>query len=306
MSTEMREQLHTPSRIAFRIPNPDCTPSSEEIIVRVSQLPLTRVSTIQNKWFSTLVLINQPSSSAAQIILPDGSEITGLREPGSACLLPPGTIVMPRDSSQAQLIRYDTPVSSFRAFAERFGMDKKPPLRSIGFATDPFLRVLSRTVQPLLERSAPRTNEFGEFFTLSFYRHLLEQYELTSPAQARFVGGLSPCHKRLVEDALRTATETPISIEVLASRCGFSSRHLARAFRQSFGVSFHRHLLNLRLLKAKSLLVETDLTLKEIGVEIGYADQATFTESFTKLVGSSPGRYRRQFRPECDPSRTAN
>jgi AraC-like DNA-binding protein len=245
--------------------------------------------------FTILVLINQPLTHATDVTLPGGSALELLRKPGDVCFLPPRTAINLRAGSQAAVVQYGTTESSLKAFAERAALDDKYSLVAPLAGTDTFLLVASRTVRPLLLEPASFTAEFGRIFAFSFYRHLLGRYGTKASAQGRFVGGLSPQHRRIVEEELETSAGTILSIDTLAERCGLSSRHFARAFRQGFGVPFYRHLMNLRLEQAKRLLLESNRSLKDIATEIGYSDQATFTESFTAAVGSSPGRYRRRY-----------
>ncbi|NYF79032.1 helix-turn-helix domain-containing protein [Granulicella arctica] len=99
----------------------------------------------------------------------------------------------------------------------------------------------------------------------------------------------------MIDEKLNASCNQVPTMEGLAERCGLSDGHFARAFRQSFGSSFHKYLLEARIKRAQKLLLESNASLKQIALEIGYADQPTFTESFTRVVGMPPGRYRRRF-----------
>jgi transcriptional regulator GlxA family with amidase domain len=84
-----------------------------------------------------------------------------------------------------------------------------------------------------------------------------------------------------------------VPLSRLAERCGLSTRHFARAFRQSTGVPPHRWLLNHRVGYAKELLCNPALSLAEIALACGFADQSHFTRIFTSVVHLSPGLWRR-------------
>jgi len=149
--------------------------------------------------------------------------------------------------------------------------------------------------QLLVKPKASKT-AVGDQFVRSFYCHLIENYGVQSDTVFKFAGGLSPRHKRIVEDAFSNPWRHDITIDSLAGRCGLSTGHFARVFRQSFGRSFHQHVIKTRIQRAKEFLRHSDLPLAEIAQAIGYADQATFTESFTRSTHVSPGRFRRQYR----------
>jgi len=52
------------------------------------------------------------------------------------------------------------------------------------------------------------------------------------------------------------------------------------------------YLANLRLEKAKELLCNTDMLIKEISVAVGYYDEGSFSRRFKKHTGVTPGQYR--------------
>lgn len=75
---------------------------------------------------------------------------------------------------------------------------------------------------------------------------------------------------------------------------GLSASDFARSFKASFGVSCHRWLTDCRVERAKELLAATDAQLVDVSSQSGFGDQAAFTRTFHRLVGLSPGRWRRE------------
>ncbi len=84
-----------------------------------------------------------------------------------------------------------------------------------------------------------------------------------------------------------------VGLDTLAAIADLSPKHFARAFRQSTGMPPHRWLIERRIDRAKALLRTADLSLAEISLACGFADQSHFTAAFRKLVGFTPGGYRR-------------
>ena len=106
-------------------------------------------------------------------------------------------------------------------------------------------------------------------------------------------GGLAPWQlKRVTELMAGSLMEGP-ALSRLAAACGLSPRHFTRAFRQSTGIPPHRWLLKYRVQRAKALLRARTLSLADIALRCGFADQSHFTRVFSREVGSSPGRWRR-------------
>ena len=266
-----------------------------DVSVRISTLAAGATLIAPRESFIALVQVNAKSSAALKVILPDKSLEESLLSAGYLYLLPPGSIATNFAHSHRELIQYQIPQSSLRAFASRQALRNVDSLRAPSFSPDPTMTFLSRAALQLLANAQRCSGAVAEYFTLSLYSHLLHRYGTKSARTERFTGGLSPRHKRIVHDALHDSFDRPLSIEEMAERCKLSLGHFARAFRESFGNSFHKYLLEAKVQRAKQLLLESNAPLGMIALQVGYADQATFTASFTRLAGIPPGRYRRRF-----------
>lgn len=71
-----------------------------------------------------------------------------------------------------------------------------------------------------------------------------------------------------------------------------SPAHFARLFKRTTGCTPHQYVLRCRMDQAKQLLVETDVSLSEIGLQVGCADQSHFTALFRTHVSMTPKAYR--------------
>lgn len=83
-----------------------------------------------------------------------------------------------------------------------------------------------------------------------------------------------------------------ISLEEAAEFAGVSSFYLSKIFKEEKGVSFSTYLNDRRLEKAKELLSNPELSVKEITAECGYNDQNYFSRLFKNQFGVSPTEYR--------------
>ena len=110
-------------------------------------------------------------------------------------------------------------------------------------------------------------------------------------AVLRIRGGLSPKTLRRVQDHIAANLGQKITNEALAQVANLSPSHFARAFKDSQGVAPHRYILECRVKRTQALL-DTELSLSEIAVEGGVADQSHLTRWFRELVGVTPGGYR--------------
>ncbi|WP_407651931.1 helix-turn-helix domain-containing protein [Dongia soli] len=108
--------------------------------------------------------------------------------------------------------------------------------------------------------------------------------------QAR--GGLPPGATRRVLEYVETHLSEKIDLAVLAGVAGFSVFHFAREFKQTAGVTPHFYLLQKRVQRAKEMLTRTDLSLSEIALAAGFADQSHLARHFRRIVGSTPREFR--------------
>ena len=82
-----------------------------------------------------------------------------------------------------------------------------------------------------------------------------------------------------------------LSLDILADRLNVSAKYLSRIFKQIMGVNLSDYLVFVRVEKMKELLL-TDLPLEKVAESVGIFNRTTFTRTFRKLEGVTPGEYR--------------
>ena len=83
-----------------------------------------------------------------------------------------------------------------------------------------------------------------------------------------------------------------ISLEDTAKQCRLSSFYFSKLFKREKGITFIEYLTHQRIKKAKKLLEENNLSIKEISGKIGYSDPNYFTKVFKKIESVSPSTYK--------------
>jgi AraC-like DNA-binding protein len=86
----------------------------------------------------------------------------------------------------------------------------------------------------------------------------------------------------------------PLSIDQLAAKCHLSPAHFRRVFAQTMNTSPLQYLQQKRLEKAGQLLLHGSDTIESISAQVGYEDPSYFSHTFRRVMGLSPGKYRRQ------------
>jgi len=105
-------------------------------------------------------------------------------------------------------------------------------------------------------------------------------------------GQLAPWQLRRITDYVESLVDPAPTLTQLAQLCEISPRHLRRAFRQTTGRAISAYVRDARLQKARSLLSETRLSLKEIAYRLGFASPSSFSIAFSKATGSTPKIFR--------------
>ncbi|WP_372604009.1 GlxA family transcriptional regulator [Actibacterium sp.] len=86
--------------------------------------------------------------------------------------------------------------------------------------------------------------------------------------------------------------EDPISPAQLAQEAGMSTRQLERLFRRYLKRSPKRHYMELRLSKARNLLMQTDMSVINVALACGFASPSHFSKCYRAQYGTTPYRER--------------
>jgi len=106
-------------------------------------------------------------------------------------------------------------------------------------------------------------------------------------------GGLAPWAKRNCLELMRARLLEDISLDDLAAEARLSPFHFARMFKHSFGVPPRVYFTRLRMERVCELLENTNLSVTEIALEVGYSSNQVLARIFTKHQRMSPTDYRR-------------
>jgi transcriptional regulator GlxA family with amidase domain len=129
----------------------------------------------------------------------------------------------------------------------------------------------------------------SEQFILERVRDTADQQRI--PLAVRLGGHAAP----LVQAAqlMEAHLEEPLSLDEVASRVDVSTRQLQRLFRHRLGVTPAQYYINLRLRRARELLLQTSMPVMSITVACGFASAGHFSKSYRSLFGRSPSAERR-------------
>ncbi len=161
----------------------------------------------------------------------------------------------------------------------------RPLRRSVFFRGEPRLARLARAADAATRRPGPDRGLILD----DVLAELLAQIERIRD------GRTAPTPPWLVQvrDMLHD-TPGPTPVSDLARGAGVHRVHLARAFRDHYGISVTRYAQRLRLRRAIDLLVRSSEPISVVAARTGYADQSHLTRTVRSVLGTTPSRIRRQ------------
>jgi AraC family transcriptional regulator len=192
-------------------------------------------------------------------------------------------------------------VADINAYALIFLIRDRLPEEHQSLVTAPVLgfrhEALTRGLFELSKELSIQDNVFplmADGWMLQAFAHMARVTNARDPVGADQSGGLAPWQLRRAMDFMRADLSGTISLEQLSSICHLSANYFARAFKKATGVPPHRRLIEMRLEKAKDLLLNRKTPLAEVAAACGFADQSHLTKTFRRATGHTPGEWRRE------------
>ena len=103
-------------------------------------------------------------------------------------------------------------------------------------------------------------------------------------------------------DAMDLSYSEPLDVRTVAAVAHVSPAHFIRCFRSVFGETPHRYLQRRRVERAMFLLRQTDRSVTEISLDVGFFSLGTFSRTFRGIVGQSPSEFRGSGEPVAVPT----
>ena len=158
---------------------------------------------------------------------------------------------------------------------------------------DVTIRNLGRAVLPALSRPDQASQLFVDHILFALALHVAQTYGGMRSLPQPMRGGLAPWQEKRAKEILTANIDGRIPLKEVARECGLSVSHFSRAFRRTIGAPPHGWLMAHRVEAAKAKLRDRRLSLSQVALACGFADQSHLTRVFTSIVGVSPGAWRR-------------
>lgn len=123
--------------------------------------------------------------------------------------------------------------------------------------------------------------------------YLLGHYSNFPPVRENATGGIAPASLRRCIEFIEAHLAGEIRLDALAREANLSSSHFIRSFRRSTGKTPHQFLLERRVSRAKRLMSQKYISLTEVALASGFADQHHLARVFRRVTGVAPSHFRR-------------
>lgn len=117
-------------------------------------------------------------------------------------------------------------------------------------------------------------------------------YEICSMIRKKKKDACETLIKEILDDIDENISNSNFSMNICSQKHGLSDSKLSRFFKEKMGLYFSDYLNKRRIEKSKALLKESDKTIKEIALEVGYINDITFRRIFKRYELVTPGHYR--------------
>jgi AraC-like DNA-binding protein len=99
-------------------------------------------------------------------------------------------------------------------------------------------------------------------------------------------------HLRRAKDLVDRSYAQPLDVNVLARHAHVSPAHFSRRFKEAFGETPYQYVLTRRVERAQELLRNTDTSVTDVCLEVGFQSLGSFSSAFSRVTGMTPTAYR--------------
>ena len=211
---------------------------------------------------------------------------------------------MIKDLQRQPTVLMNSPIHFLDFYLPRTCLDKiaeeanVPSIRDLQYVPgepikDEVLRNLGHALVGAFAVPEQANQLFLDHVMMAVATHVAQTYGGLKLGSRQARGGLAGWQERRAKEIMAADLTGQTALQDVATACSLSVSHFSRAFRESTGLAPHQWLLQRRIDASKSTMQDTRLSLAEVALACGFADQSHFTRVFSKQMGVSPGCWRR-------------
>jgi AraC family transcriptional regulator len=159
---------------------------------------------------------------------------------------------------------------------------------------DPVIQQLALALKMEIQTGCKSGRLYGESLGAALATRLVQNYAVSKPSSEFKANGLPRSQLERVIDYMKANLTQDLSIFDLATLTGMSESHFSRSFKQSVGISPYQYLMKQRVERAKQLLKQQVISISDIALNCGFANQTHLTKVFRQMTGMTPKAYQKR------------
>ena len=232
------------------------------------------------------------SGSVKYEVLTRGKVLDFRASPGTTFILPQGTIDELKWKGPTHRIAAAIHPSLLVNALEETAHERNIELTEHWNLTDRNITAVLLAMTTDLNAGSPAGPLYGECLANALAVYLLNRYTARCYKPVAYQGGMPGYRLKRVLDHIGDNLAENISLSQLAAVAGMSPHYFAELFRKSTGYAPHRYVLLRRIERAKQGLCDTERSVIEVGLDVGFQNPSHFARIFRKFVGASPTLFR--------------
>ena len=157
---------------------------------------------------------------------------------------------------------------------------------------DPVIQQLAFALKTEIRTGCMSGRLYGESLGTALAARLVQNYAISKPEFK--ANGLPQSQLERVIDYMKANLTQDLSILELATLTRMSASHFSRSFKQSVGIAPYQYLMQQRVERAKQLLKRQAISISDIALDCGFANQTHLTKVFRQMTGTTPKAYQKR------------
>ncbi|MBW4512889.1 MAG: AraC family transcriptional regulator [Scytonematopsis contorta HA4267-MV1] len=159
---------------------------------------------------------------------------------------------------------------------------------------DPVIQQLALALKTEIQTGCMSSRLYGESLGTALAARLVQNYAVSKPSLEFKANGFPQSQLGRVIDYMQANLAQDLSLLDLATLTNMSESHFSRSFKQSVGITPYQYLLQQRVERAKQLLKQQAISISDIALDCGFANQTHLAKVFRQMTGMTPKTYQKR------------
>jgi AraC family transcriptional regulator len=191
-----------------------------------------------------------------------------------------------------ELLHLHVPNALIEEYDRTVSNASAPQFSKTGLRKDQMVERLARALLAGEQIGGALGSHYADCVSAAIVMRLLTSAERAAPAVRPKVSELARWRLRRAIEFVETNLSNSISTSDISAAAGLTRMHFAAQFKAATGLRPHEYLLRRRVERAQQMLVQTDISVVDVALSVGFQSQSHFTVVFNRFVGRPPHAWR--------------